>query len=558
MKIKSKIIIAIFILCSIVFGALHLTATYLIMPSFEEIEKDQTLEGVYQAVATIKFRLATLQSMVTDYSAWDDTYSFVQTRNQEYANLNLDPAFENLNLNIIAVEDNMGNLLYYKKYDINYTAPIDISQEIDNKITSETALWTFRDIDDKKIGVMLLDGKITLIATSPIVTSQKEGPILGGMLFGNYLDGKEMMELSEITGLDFNFYTLQEFNQKVDGEQIAEALTRNPQEIIVKADSFEVSSGYTLVNCIHGNPLLILQVNQPRETYQHGLVTRDLFVTAALALSIAFGAAVLIILQKQIITPLTNLATSVKSTYSQNPNAKPSPKGDSDEVSVLAEVIKDSFNQKLETMNEVSRMVAHDLRNPLTGIKGAAYSLKRNYSQEIGEKGLGLLKVIDDCVDYSNKIVSDLWEYSSEIKLEKTKTSPYRLVIKALATIAVPSNINIINYASSDFGLNVDTGKIERVFSNLIKNAIDAMPNGGTLNITTQKLRHETVIIFKDNGVGMSEEIVEKLGNPFFTTKAKGMGVGFSICKRIVEAHQGKIEVESTPRVGTRISVFLS
>ncbi|MGD6933567.1 MAG: sensor histidine kinase [Candidatus Bathyarchaeia archaeon] len=202
-------------------------------------------------------------------------------------------------------------------------------------------------------------------------------------------------------------------------------------------------------------------------------------------------------------------------------------------------------------------MVAHDLRNPLTGIKGAAYALKKNYGKEMGEKGLSLLQTIDDCVEYSNKIVSDLWEYSSEIKLDKTKKSPYKLVIGALKTLTLPQNIKIVNYVSNDQLLNVDSTKIERVFSNLIKNASDAMPNGGTLKIMSEKLQNEIKINFTDNGVGMSEEIVKKIGAPFFTTKAKGMGIGLSICKRIIEAHQGRMEISSTPGEGTKVGVFL-
>ena len=131
------------------------------------------------------------------------------------------------------------------------------------------------------------------------------------------------------------------------------------------------------------------------------------------------------------------------------------------------------------------------------------------------------------------------------------------MIQNALTTISVPKNIKIFDHTNDDFKIHVDVAKMTRVFSNLTKNAVDAMPNGGTLVISSLKLQNEVEIDFVDNGVGMSEEVAKKIGEPFFTTKAKGMGVGFSICKRIVEAHKGRIEVASTPGKGTKIMVFL-
>jgi two-component system sporulation sensor kinase C len=126
-----------------------------------------------------------------------------------------------------------------------------------------------------------------------------------------------------------------------------------------------------------------------------------------------------------------------------------------------------------------------------------------------------------------------------------------------LVKFVLPSNIKLINEANDELLLNVDTDKIERVFTNLIANALDAMPNGGTLRITSRKMKNSIVLDFSDTGKGMSKQVLEKLWMPFFTTKAKGLGIGLSICKRIVDAHQGKIEVQSVEGKGTCFSVFL-
>ncbi len=255
---------------------------------------------------------------------------------------------------------------------------------------------------------------------------------------------------------------------------------------------------------------------------------------------------------------MTDLAAYVEQV-SLNPNTL-APKTISNtakEFVVLSEAVGNTLKRKLEGMNEVSRMVGHDLRNPLTGIKGSLYLLKKNYGVKMDEKGNDLLKTIDDCVEYSDKIVRDLLEYSCEIKLEKILTNPKRLVTDSLSTLLVPSNVQVINDTTEEFSLLVDIGKMERVFSNLIKNAFDAMPTGGQLKITSKKVGDQISIGFSDTGMGMSKDTLKKLWTPFFTTKAKGMGVGLSICRRIIEAHGGKIEVESVEGKGTCFAVFL-
>ena len=131
------------------------------------------------------------------------------------------------------------------------------------------------------------------------------------------------------------------------------------------------------------------------------------------------------------------------------------------------------------------------------------------------------------------------------------------MVTSSLSTLVIPANVQVFNDASDEFLVVVDNGKIERVFSNLIKNACDAMLNGGQLKITSRKSNGQVEVAFSDSGEGMSKEVLQKLWTPFFTTKPKGLGIGLGICKRIVEAHMGRIKVESTLGKGTVFTVFL-
>ncbi|MBN1244832.1 PAS domain S-box protein [Candidatus Bathyarchaeota archaeon] len=214
-------------------------------------------------------------------------------------------------------------------------------------------------------------------------------------------------------------------------------------------------------------------------------------------------------------------------------------------------------SERLATIGELAAMVGHDLRNPLTGIMGAAYYLKTKHTAELGVKGKDMLETIEKAIIYSNKIVNDLLEYSRDLKLELEDITPKELMEKAMSLIEVPEAIQVVDATEDKPTFRADAEKMRRVFVNTIKNAFDAMPDGGTLTVKSRKVKGKLEIAFKDTGTGMSKATLSKIkgGIPLFTTKAKGMGFGVPICKRIAEAHGGKLSVESKLGKGTTITI---
>jgi len=165
--------------------------------------------------------------------------------------------------------------------------------------------------------------------------------------------------------------------------------------------------------------------------------------------------------------------------------------------------------------------------------------------------------VINSSVEHANKIIGNLLEYSKEITLEIEETTPKSLVDYILLMVPIPSHVKILDRAQDEPTIWVDANKMERVLINLIKNAIDAMPEKGTLEISSRQIGENVEFTFADTGVGMSEQTKSKMFMPLFTTKAQGMGFGLAICKRLVEAHGGKIDVESSLGKGTSFTVTL-
>jgi PAS domain S-box-containing protein len=214
-------------------------------------------------------------------------------------------------------------------------------------------------------------------------------------------------------------------------------------------------------------------------------------------------------------------------------------------------------SERFATIGELAGMVGHDLRNPLSSIQAATYYINKKNANQLDSTSQEMLQVINTSIQYSNKIVNDLLDYSRELTLELEDSTPTQLTQNALLMVEVPVNIEVANLAQSEPVVNVDKVKISRVIVNIIKNSFDAMPEGGKLTITSHQSSNSLELCFKDTGVGIPADVQAKLWKPLVTTKAKGMGFGLAICKRVVDAHGGKIQVQSIVGEGSTFIVTL-
>jgi PAS domain S-box-containing protein len=221
--------------------------------------------------------------------------------------------------------------------------------------------------------------------------------------------------------------------------------------------------------------------------------------------------------------------------------------------------------RRLATIGEAAAMVGHDLRNPLQAIITGVYlgrkgyeSLPPEYAKVAEEHGLvKWLSLVEGEIEYMDKIVSDLQDYAVPLKPDLSQVNIAQLLKDALSKTQIPSNVNLSVHVDEGLQLMIDPGLMKRVFSNLIANAVQAMPEGGELTIDVSKSDEEALVSFHDTGVGIPQEDFSKLFSPFFTTKAKGQGLGLPVCKRLVEAHGGEITVESRLGEGTTFTVTL-
>ena len=213
--------------------------------------------------------------------------------------------------------------------------------------------------------------------------------------------------------------------------------------------------------------------------------------------------------------------------------------------------------ERFALIGELAGQIGHDLRNPLTGIKSGVYLLKKKADKLTEADSKKILGIIDNAVEDSDRIVSDLIDYASDLHLEVTTCTPKSLLSGALLKAQIPNRIEVLGHFPDEPEFFADADKIEDVFARIIVNAVESMPERGILEIHSAQRGSNVETTITDSGLGISADILTKIFSPLTTTKAKGMGLGLAICKRIVEAHEGKIAVESTVGKGTTFAITL-
>ena len=211
-------------------------------------------------------------------------------------------------------------------------------------------------------------------------------------------------------------------------------------------------------------------------------------------------------------------------------------------------------SEKMNIAGELAASIAHELRNPLAAIKGFFHILKTSNEQ----KEL-FFTVIEDELSRIEQISSELLTLAKPHSEVRKVHNIIQLVNEVILLLTSQANmksveINLLTKKDEIF-IKCEAAKIKQVFINMIKNAIDAMKNPGNICLVVYEMKDSIQIEIIDEGCGIPEEVISKIGEPFYTTKEKGTGIGLMVCYKIIESHGGNIQVESTVGNGTKFTI---
>lgn len=218
-------------------------------------------------------------------------------------------------------------------------------------------------------------------------------------------------------------------------------------------------------------------------------------------------------------------------------------------------------NQRLASVGRLAAGVAHEIRNPLSSIKGLATYFKERYQDKLDDQQIANIMIQE--VDRLNRVVGQLLDFARPIKISKKPISMQALIEDSLKLVerqASEKNIKIeTRFPAQMDPVTVDSDLLNQVLLNLYLNAIDSMDAGGRLgiSITNSQPTHNTEIEIMDDGTGISREDLAHIFDPYFTTKTTGTGLGLAIVHNIMDAHGGKVTVESHPGRGTTFTIRL-
>jgi signal transduction histidine kinase len=224
------------------------------------------------------------------------------------------------------------------------------------------------------------------------------------------------------------------------------------------------------------------------------------------------------------------------------------------------ETLKLVHSEKLASLGRFSAGIAHEIRNPLANISSLAQLLNRKNTDPDIKKHLGY---IQENSNIANSIIKDLLNIASHNNIV-FKKSDIAAIIEDTCSLAEArcekNKISLVRKVHKDLGkLSMNEEKIQAAFLNLISNAIDAMPGGGTLTVAARQdsSSDEIIITFEDTGTGIAENNRDKILEPFFTTKHDGTGLGLNLAHQVIQAHSGNLNFESTAGKGTKFIIRL-
>jgi signal transduction histidine kinase len=214
-------------------------------------------------------------------------------------------------------------------------------------------------------------------------------------------------------------------------------------------------------------------------------------------------------------------------------------------------------SERLAALGQMAATVGHELRNPLGVLTNSMYLIRNKVSDTADDKLRRQLDTADREIAAATLIVSDLLEFARPRTANPVSIDVVDLLDESVSVAPPPTGIEVEVDRHPVPPVFADRDQIRQVILNLLTNAYEAMPNGGTARLSARQTGDKLEIVVADSGTGIDDETLSRVFEPFFSKKTKGTGLGLAVSRRIVEAHDGALTIESTPGRGCTATISL-
>lgn len=605
LRTKWLLTVAATLVCLLV--ALYAVSQFIILNGFRRLETEEVGQDMRRILSALDDEKATLDSITRDWAVWDDSYQFVEDRNDAFRESTLaDPSFINNRLNLMVYVNSSGQVVFSKALDLHNEEEVPVPGSLSRFLSPGDLLLTHASADSGIAGILSLPEGPMLLSSQPILTSEGTGPIHGALIFGRYFDSKELERLSRTT-----LFSLEALSP--DSADVPPGLGKSPRllagetPILIQPLDSNSISGYATLRDIYGNPALVLRAEFPRVVYERGQTTVILFLAVALGIGLLFTVLVAVLQERLVLARLLRLGEVVNQIGKSHDVGKRVPETGRDELSQLGkemnamlvslgqareereQALKElqETNERLldalarlqrapelvrqERMNALAQMasgVVHDINNSLVPITVLTKVLLQDPDLPSQmDKLKESLTAIKGAANDAEAIVRRLRQfYVKGEEGEPLQPTDLREIAEQSIVLTQPK----WKSQALDAGVHIDVApqlarvppvagnaaELREALTNLIFNAVDAMPKGGTITVRAYSTDGRVVLEVSDTGMGMTEEVRRRCMEPFFTTKGeRGTGLGLSMVHGIIKRHQGEIEIRTEPGKGTTFAL---
>ena len=433
MNLRKKTFLSILIATMFIMVVFGILAKTVFINSYKELEINEIRSDVSHAIYTLNNSEENLTALANDWSAWDDTYRFMQDRNQDYIDSNLvNGTFAGLGINLILYLDTEGTIVYQKAYDLESQQVIPFPEDIKLFFRRNPNLVHLNNKSPES-GYLSSNNIPVLLSLSPILTSQDEGPSRGTLIFGRYIQGDLY---SQIASIDDATLSLLPYNPTLipkNSQLIYLDETQN-NEIYLHALNNQEIEIYTLVNDFNGNPLFIIELRKNRTIYQQGIASIRNMTFAIILTSLSAGGIILAILDRSLLSRLTKLIEIVGVFRSAPQERLSTELPGNDELSKLSVEINQTLHhllkaqyqlrQNLEYESVIVEMSTKFINLPINQINKAIQLVLETIGAQIGAEA-GHVFLFDEN-DYH--IPSEVFEWHVDDKYSLKKKFDIQLI----------------------------------------------------------------------------------------------------------------------------------
>lgn len=588
MTLRRRTLLLLTVVLAALIGVLQLASSSVLLGGFRRVERDLCVQNLHRVWKGYLGILATLQEKAFDWSLWDDMARFVQDRNEAFviSTLGITP-FETMRLSVLAIQSATGEAVYVKEREPSSTElrtpgqkTLAALSQINQRIVREGAAHSTRGIVETELGALLF-------ASTPILRSDRSGPVLGTVTFGRLLDRAEVDRLAQLTELQIEL--LSPGNSGIPESALSTLSSGEP--VTLSEPENNTVPGFVVIRDEDGRVTSVLRVLQTRSVYAAGMKSILVSIAIALVLGAVLIAVVSGLLEGLVLRRLQRMGSDVLAIGDQRGSGLRVRVEGSDELALLGRTINDALHA-LEAANADLRVakdsadagsrakaeflarMSHEIRTPLNGVLGMTeLALQGN----LGAEQRGLLETVHSSANLLLDIVNDILDFSKiegrKLQLDIRRVDLHSVVSEVVQLFRSRAERKglTLNLAISDEvpkAVLGDGSRIRQILVNLIGNAVKFTEHGA-VSVHVAKVRERADLMWiefevSDTGIGISKEQQLQIFEAFSqgeTSSSRsygGTGLGLAISARLAEIMGGEITVQSDLGVGATFRCTVS